>query len=61
VKALEQYRTIPDRVKRRVFEVYFDLGQNSCRKMAVYFDIDTKSAMNLIREMKADLQQIAEQ
>jgi len=61
VKALDKYREVPDRVKRRVFEVYFDKGENTCRKMAKYFNIDTKSAMNLIREMKEDLQQIAEQ
>jgi len=60
VKALEQYRTVPDRVKRRVFEVYFDKGENTCRKMAEYFNISIKSAMDLIREMKEDLKQIAE-
>jgi hypothetical protein len=60
VKALDKYRTVPDRVKRRVFEVYYDKEQSTCRKMAEYFKIDTKSAMNLIREMKHDLQQIAE-
>jgi hypothetical protein len=54
LKSLE----VPDRVKRRVFEVYFDKEQNTCRKMAEYFNIDTRSAMNLIREMKKDLQQI---
>ena len=60
VKALDIYRVVPDRVKRRVFEVYFDKEQNTCRKMAQYFNIDTKSAMHLIREMKEDLKQIAD-
>ena len=58
LKSLTIYREVPDRVKRRVFEVYFDKEQNTCRKMAEYFNIDTRSAMNLIREMKKDLQQI---
>lgn len=60
VKAVDTYSQINDRVKRRVFEVYYNEGQNTCRKMASYFNISVKSAMNLIQEMKQDLIQIAQ-
>lgn len=60
-KALDQYRQTPDRVKRRVFEVYIDEGKSSKRKMAEHFDIDPRTAMHLIREMKEDIRQIAKE
>jgi hypothetical protein len=60
VKAVETYSQINDRVKRRVFEVYYNEGQNTCRKMASYFNISIVSAMNLIQEMKQDLIEIAQ-
>lgn len=60
VKAVESYAKIKDRVKRRVFEVYYYEGINTCRKMEKYFGISRVSAMNLIQEMKQDLQEIAQ-
>lgn len=60
VKAVDTYSQINDRVKRRVFEVYYNEGQNTCRKMASYFNISIVSAMNLIQEMKQDLIEIAQ-
>ena len=58
VVAIEKYRCVKDRVKRRVFEVYYDQNINTCRKMATYFNINTRTSMTLIQEMKKDLKTI---
>ncbi len=58
IKAIEEYRQEPDRIKRIIFETYFDKQINTCRAMAKYFNVSTLTASKLIREMKSDLQEI---
>lgn len=59
LQVIEAYRQVPDRAKRRILEVYYDMGITTVRAMAAHFRISNRSANELINEMKDDLNELA--
>jgi len=56
---IEIYRNnIDDRIKKLIFEAYYDKGYSTQTALAKYFDINTTSAYFLIKEIKENVKQI---
>ena len=56
---VEIYRNnLDDRIKRIIFEAYYDKGHSTQTALAQYFDINSTSAYFLIREIKQNIKQI---
>ena len=56
---VEIYRAnIDDRIKKLIFEAYYDKGYSTQTALAKYFDINTTSAYFLIKEIKENIKQI---
>ena len=56
---VEIYRSsLDDRIKRIIFEAYYDKGHSTQTALAQYFDINSTSAYFLIREIKQNIKQI---
>ena len=55
---VEIYRNnLDDRIKRIIFEAYYDKGHSTQTALAQYFDINSTSAYFLIREIKQNIKQ----
>jgi hypothetical protein len=56
---VEIYRnSLDDRIKRIIFEAYYDKGHSTQTALAQYFDINSTSAYFLIREIKQNIKEI---
>jgi len=56
---VEIYRnSLDDRIKKLIFEAYYDKGHSTQTALAQYFDINITSAYFLIREIKQNIKSI---
>jgi hypothetical protein len=56
---VEIYRSsLDDRIKRLIFEAYYDKGHSTQTALAKYFNINITSAYFLIREIKQNIKEI---
>jgi hypothetical protein len=56
---VEIYRnSLDDRIKRIIFEAYYDKGHSTQTALAKYFNINTTSAFFLIKEIKQNIKEI---
>jgi hypothetical protein len=56
---VEIYRnSLDDRIKKIIFEAYYDKGHSTQTALAKYFDINSTSAFFLIKEIKQNIKEI---
>jgi hypothetical protein len=49
---------LDDRIKKIIFEAYYDKGHSTQTALAKYFDINSTSAFFLIKEIKQNIKEI---
>ena len=56
---VEIYRnSLDDRIKKIIFEAYYDKGHSTQTALAKYFNINSTSAFFLIKEIKQNIKEI---